>query len=331
MLRNLCSISSVSLVVISVIPSFAHALGPIDGDIYGRLNVTYQYENNAEDGKVWKLESNASRLGFKGATPIEDGLSLIYQIEYGVEVDDGDKNGQTVSQRDTFVGVNGTWGQLKGGKLTVPFKESKGDFDRFNDLQGELGKIIDGEERVDNVLQYDTHKLLGPWVGTLAIVPGENTDDGNEDGPADGMSGSLVLNDRAFYLGLGFNANIKQQDQFRVVGTWKWEGVNDGTLSVGGLYQYSEISERDVTYIDGKEKAVAFGVSSAYSFQRYAIKAQYMVSDRSLQLSDARQFSLEFDRQLGERSTLYCYFTQRDADEKNRRNSYIAVGLRHPF
>ena len=315
----------------SIFPGRVYALGPIDGFVYGRLNVSYQNEHNAESGSVWKLESNASRLGFKGKTSVENSLALLYQIEYGVEVDDGDKNGQTVSQRDTFVGIQGEWGRLKGGRITIPFKEAKGGFDLFNDLQGELGKIIDGEERLDNVLQYDSRQFLGPLALVLAIVPGENPDEGDEDGPADGVSGSLGYSQNQLYVNVGFNVDIKQQDQLRLVAGWRSIAIAKGSLNVGALYQRSKISDSEISFIDGEDKANAYGVSAAYSLQGNTFKAQYIDSDRSIARSDASQFSLGVDHMLGKRSLLYGYYTRRDADEKDQRNRYIAIGIKHPF
>ncbi len=330
MRRIFCWVSFLG-VFFSIFPAWVYALGPIDGTVYGRLNVSYQNEHNAESGSVWKLESNASRLGFRGKTLIENSMSLLYQIEYGVEVDDGDKNGQTVSQRDTFVGIEGEWGRLKGGRITIPFKEAKGGFDLFTDLQGELGKIIDGEERLDNVLQYDTRRLFGPLAVTLATVPGENPDEDDEDGPADGVSGSLVFSQKQLYMSVGFNVDIKQQDQLRLIGGWRWDAVGSGSLKVGALYQRSKISNSDIDFIDGGDKADAYGLSAAYGLQRNTFKAQYIISNRSISRSDASQFSLAVDHKLGKRSVLYGYYTRRDADEEGQRNRYVAIGIKHPF
>ncbi len=321
-----------STITLSLMSTKVYSSGPIDGDIYGRLNVSYQYENNEVTGKAWKLANNASRLGFKGKTSLKNNITILYQIEYGVEVDDGDKNGQTVSQRDTFIGLEGQWGQIKAGRITIPFKEAKGNIDRFNDLQGELGKIIDGEERINNIVQYSSQKLLGPMVATIAIVPGENSQNSNENGPADGISGSFVFNNDKLYLGLAFNSNIKEQDQWRLATSWQWGDSDNGLISLGALYQHSETSSNSqLTYIDGRNEADAYGISSSYTQQSNTFKAQYIISDRSVSLSDARQFSFAIEHKLGERSTLFAYYTDRDAAEATQSNSYLAIGLKHHF
>lgn len=315
-----------------LISTNAYSDGPIDGDIYGRMNVSYQHEKNEADGDVWKLASNASRLGFKGKSLVDNQIKIVYQIEYGVEVDDGDKNGQTISQRDTFIGIAGAWGKLIAGRITIPFKEAKGNIDRFNDLQGELGKIIDGEERINNIVQYSSENLLGALVSTIAIVPGENTKDSNKNGPADGVSGSLVFDNKKLYFALAFNSNIKEQDQWRLATSWQWGTPANGSLSVGALYQHSKINnDSQLTYADGQYSTDAYGFSSQFTHQKNTFKAQYILSNRSISLSDARQFSFAIEHKLGERSTLYAYYADRDSAEAAQSNSYLAIGLKHNF
>ena len=77
-----------ALAVAATLPTFAFAVGPIDGTIYGKVNASVVNDDNDTDD-AWKLNSNASRLGFKGKTEIADGLHAIYQAEFGINVDDG--------------------------------------------------------------------------------------------------------------------------------------------------------------------------------------------------------------------------------------------------
>ena len=53
----------------------AIADGPIDGKVYGKVNVSVvNTDTNSDD--AWELNSNASRIGFKGATEISDSLEV---------------------------------------------------------------------------------------------------------------------------------------------------------------------------------------------------------------------------------------------------------------
>ncbi|KGJ95936.1 porin [Colwellia psychrerythraea] len=295
-------------------------------DVYGRLNLSYQLENNKQTGKVWKLANNASRLGFKGGSVFAENMSIVYQIEFGVEADDGDKKGRTLSQRDTFLGVQADWGRFIAGRITIPFKEAKGNFDYFNDLQGELGKIIDGEERLDNVLQYDSQKILGPIKATIAIVPGENTNDSSQDGPADGISSSIEYKNNDLFFSAAINSNIKQLDQLRLVATWPVR-----KLRLGLLFQHTKTSENTVLLADGSNSANAYGISTSYAFNKNRINAQFIRSDSSMKLSDATQFSIAWEHSFNSRTTFFTYFADRDAEQADKTESYYALGLKYNF
>ena len=78
---------------------FAAANGPIDGKLYGKVNVSVvNSDSGSED--TWKLNSNASRIGLKGSTQVSEGLTVFYKTEFQVDVD-GD--GYSLQQRVTDV------------------------------------------------------------------------------------------------------------------------------------------------------------------------------------------------------------------------------------
>ncbi|MGB5670049.1 MAG: porin, partial [Sedimenticolaceae bacterium] len=68
-----------------------------DSTVYGKLHTAIQYNDlEVPDGAGGKLdrsnysvESNASRLGFKGSEDLGNGLKAIYQIEFGISSDGG--------------------------------------------------------------------------------------------------------------------------------------------------------------------------------------------------------------------------------------------------
>ena len=76
------------------IAPFTAANGPIDGKLYGKINVAVV---NSDSGSTdtWKLNSNASRIGLKGSSQISEGLSVFYKTEFEVDVDDIKKQWKT--------------------------------------------------------------------------------------------------------------------------------------------------------------------------------------------------------------------------------------------
>ena len=149
--------------------------------VYGKVNVSFEnhdLDNGDDSADQWELNSNASRLGVKGSEKISDNLSAVYKLEYEVAVDDGS---DVFKQRNIYGGFKGGFGQIIVGKFDSPLKVAQGKVDQFNDMSdGDLKNVVTGENRESNLIQYSTPNL-GPVVATLAIQPGEDRDEGQED------------------------------------------------------------------------------------------------------------------------------------------------------
>ena len=111
------------------------------------------------DTDLSKVSSNSSRLGFKGAEDLGDGLSAVYQLELGVNMDGttssvatgvtstttgavSTTSVNTLSLRNTYVGVKGGLGTVLFGTHDTPYKTATGQFDAFADSMGDYNAII---------------------------------------------------------------------------------------------------------------------------------------------------------------------------------------------
>ena len=93
------------------------------------------YTDDASDG-VWDVTNNSSRLGVKGSEDLGNGLSAIYQFEFGVDTTDG---GNLNSNRPKWVGLKSdSWGSVKIGTQWTPYYNVAGAADQFNS-----GRIFD--------------------------------------------------------------------------------------------------------------------------------------------------------------------------------------------
>jgi predicted porin len=64
-----------------------------------------------------RVQSNSSILGFRGSEDLGGGLKAIFQFETGITQDVASA---ATFNRDTFVGLQGGFGQIKGGLITGP-------------------------------------------------------------------------------------------------------------------------------------------------------------------------------------------------------------------
>lgn len=305
--------------VLTVLLLAAGGAAAADVDVYGKANISVQNTDEAGVSEV-ELKSNASRFGVKGNEDLGDGLKVIYQFEWGVNPD---SSGDNISARNQFVGLAGSFGTLKVGRNDTALKTAQGDFDLFNDLSGDIGSILNGENRVANYVGYTTPQFADAFSVTVNLVPGEDAAAGN-DGIADGTSISLNYETDAVYAALARDADIDGAgvDTTRAVGGYKF-----GAAQVNVLYQ-----QTDAGALDGD----GYGASFAYRFGSNTFKLQYVDADIYQVGVDSdvvleNQASVGLDHKLGDRTKLFGFFTTGDVAATGESNEYFGLGIEHKF
>jgi predicted porin len=305
---------------------FLLAAGPAlaEVDVYGKLNVTLQNSDEAS-GSVVEVQSNASRVGVKGEEELDKGLTAIYQFEWEVDPD-GSSGDENFSARNQFVGLQGAFGTVKVGRHDTALKEAQGDFDLFNDLEGDIKNTFNGENRLKDYIGYTTPDFRDAFSVTVNFFPGEDPAAGN-DGIADGTSISVNYETDRIYAALARDRNLDGEgiDTTRLVG-----GYTLGAARFGLLYQQTDA---------GTEDEDGFGGSIAYTFGNSTAKLQYL--DADIWRTDPQpdpldnllesQLSVGLDHELGENTKLFGFYTDGDIGGANQGNDYLAVGIEHKF
>ena len=337
MKKNLLAIAVGAAVAM---PTLALADGPT---VYGKVNLSLEHSEvdpeptapNNED--KWELNSNASRLGVKGDFDLDvAGLKAIYQAEFEINVDDGDKKGQTITQRNIFGGLKGDFGTLKAGKFDTPTKKAQGKIDQFNDIGGDIKNILAGENRASNIIQYSTPKLADMLTLNAAFIPNEDSDDfdgdgENENGLTDTISVSLVAEKDMFFGAISHDADMEDELVSDETGTSVTlditraaVGFKPGNLELGLLYQMAEETEGD-----GEEDSVV--ASAAFKIDRVKLKAQYGMTEGDVSEEEVTQLSLGADYKLAKASKVYAYGTQLEFDVADTEETIFGIGMEHKF
>ncbi|MGH9255832.1 MAG: porin [Vicinamibacterales bacterium] len=165
-------------------------------EIYGRANLgldyyeakgaTNPYENR--QGR-WRVFDNSSRVGFRGTEDLGSGLRAVFQIETGVNVDNGSNTGQAGANngstgfwasRDSFVGLDSGYGRLTLGRQSLYYQNGVNAQFSSNYINTEvpwtdgrqLGRISTGVaiSRTSNVVQYTSPTFAG-MNATLSYSP----------------------------------------------------------------------------------------------------------------------------------------------------------------
>lgn len=306
-------------------------------DIYGVLNVSVDRVDSNQTGKdkSTSVNSNASRIGFKGSEDLGGGLKAIWQVESGFNADDNSKG--TLGSRNTFVGLSGGFGTVLAGRHDTPMKLLGRKVDNFGDGMADSRNILgstanDGKNAFDgrqnNVIAY-----ISPNFSGLTVVGAYVTDNGASTAGTACVTGldcntndaySLTADyaNGPFMLGAGYekhNVNAagvtNSRKLWRLVG-----GYTFGDAKLGALY---ENGSADTALAPADRKA--WGLFGNYAIGAITLKANYLKADdyKGVANSSAKQYTLGADYALSKRSTAYVYY----AKVKNDTNAAFGLGL----
>lgn len=286
-------------------------------EFYGKFNVVQEFIQQEAGGSYSKLNSNASRLGVKGKFALDNGLTAIYQAEYETFIDEGEKAaGQTITQRNTFVGVESGVGTLQAGIFDTPLKLSQNKVDLFNDLQGDIKNVIsaNGENRMKNSVQYTSPSL----AGVVLAVDHINSEDKTTAKRDNGVSASLAYTRGGIYLAYAYDNAVKAEglEISRVVAQY-----TVGGLQVGALW---ETQDNNGTDDDGWMASASYKLNSTV-----ALKAQYGESD--MKKTGGQSYSIGADYKLAKAAKAFVYATAEDADAAGSANQYYGAGVEYKF
>ncbi|HSO82031.1 porin [Thiocapsa sp.] len=161
-------------------------------------------------------EGRASRIGVKGSEDLGNGLKAIYQVELGINLNDTNNNvlsnSDSITYRNTFVGLAGDWGTALLGRHDTPMKISTGKLDLFSDTMGDYNGTVGFRDlRADNVVAYISPSLAGFQLMGAIIPAGGATGGGqglnlNEDSLAGAYSLAGIYSNGPFYGSVAYES-----------------------------------------------------------------------------------------------------------------------------
>ena len=305
--------------------------------VYGKLNIALN--NNGSDGvneKEIDLISNSSRLGLKGQLEMQDGLVGLYQIEYQIDPVDGHardevrgENGEikvtdsTFTQRNSYVGLKGSFGTLKLGKHDTPLKKASLKVDLFNDLKGDIKNITDGENRITSFLGYDS-PVFGGGV-SISVSLSKGKDDGVIGTDLDGefgtnLSASLKYDIEVIQFVIATEkASIKGFDHNRL-----GMMIPAGPVTIGLIHTTTKSTVGNSVDYDATTISIAGKVADGNG----RVKFQYGTSDKSAGLT---QTQIGYDHKLFKNFKILAYHTVRSQDAANSDDAHTGLGIEYKF
>ena len=195
-------------------------------DFYGKINMSIAQIDDGLDTETDTL-NNASRVGFKSKLKLSDNLNFLIQIENEIDPTDGRADGDKVfKQRNTFIGISGNFGKFFVGTHDTAFKKAQLKVDLFNDTQSDIKNILRGENRMQDLVGYESPELFN---GIKIVINNIKTSDKSY------QSYPLNYNSDSFKASYSIDTGLKGYDSQRIASSYIF---NKTTLGV--IYQDSE-------------------------------------------------------------------------------------------
>ena len=284
-----------------------------DTTVYGKLFVTLESQETLTGTKL-NAENNASRLGIEGNVELKRDLELIYQAEYEVDPVDGtadESNGHTLKQRNTFVGFKGSLGTLFLGTHDTAFRNSQAKIDLFNDLTGDIKNILEGENRLSELVGFTTPVFSKNFSATFNMIKGK-------DGLDDASSFSLNYQTSNIYAALALDSKVKGYDSYRVSFQ-----IPFNKAQLGLMYQTSEKVNKG-----NNEEGYVVSLSRNIT-NKGIIKLQ--LAESNLKQVSGKQKTFGFDREISKKAKIFIFYTDLSSQKVEKEKNITAVGFELKF
>lgn len=300
---------AVAVSSILALPTFAANV-----DIYGRADLSVQKSDEGE-GSFTEVKSNASRIGLKGTHELDDGLFVIYKAEFQVDLDGDSEKGDSITDRNQYVGLKGAFGEVLLGKNDTMLKQSQGKVDLFSDLNGDIKNLWKGENRMADTVSYKSPKVNDFRIGVTYIAE-------DEVDAEDGVSVAVFYGDKKLkkskvYASIAVDSEVKGYDVKRATIQSKISGI-----TLGAIYHTQE-------KVDGSGEMDGFLVSAKYKIDKVTLKGQYQTADYDG--GDSKSgVTVGVDYPLAKSTKLYAFYTSFDMDT-GADEDYLAAGIQYKF
>lgn len=317
-----------------------------------------------EDFKGWGLNGGgalpgagrANRVGVKGSEDLGNGLKAIYQVEFGVRMTEEKSSGNavsgsndTITMRNSFVGLAGGWGTFLVGRHDSAHKISTGKLDMFADTMADYnGTVGFDDKRLDNAIAYISPSLSGFQLAAMAHAGGASTagsgENVNSDSLAEGYSLAGIYKNGPFYASIAyesFGQELFMDSETSFLGPRFPDGrprpgyVNDdytkwriglGLLDWNGFTLsgvYEEQSDRpagQISPLTQPEKLKLWQIQAGYAFGNNMVKAMYGSGDRDGKFPEVRQVKELKDAVEGD---FYTWAIAFDHNFSKRTKAYV--------
>jgi predicted porin len=333
---------------------------PAEIQLYGRVNVSVEHitiKNSSNttalpNDSTNELVDNSSRIGFRGNKDLGGGLKAFFQVESNVGLDDG---GQAWSSRDSYAGLEGGFGKIRGGRSIGPVYYATYDYismhnhDTGTSADALLAPTIFGNAGFMNNLLWYTSPKLGNFTIDAAYSFGPT---------GTGEARAAGLTDQPSYIGLvgsydqgGLHLAASYANTKNTSALSPGTGNNDTAMTIGGAYNFGsfvlgalvEKSESDLAG-GGDADRTYWRVSGMLPVGKHEFHLNYGMAGETATDDGAKQYTIAYNYNITKETKVYVFYTAVDNDtagtygfrqstpaSAGADQTSIALGFRHNF
>lgn len=323
------------------------------GQVKGGVEVGFANKVSGEKvegtGKsTTQIVDYGSRIGFKGHEHLNGDLKAIWQVEQDVNIGGVE---QGFSTRDSFIGLQGSFGTVKAGYQSTPVRDLNGKLDQWeysNDAAG-LGHFTrkNDARRRATAISYTTPDM-GGFSATAYVSPSDNNHDkanihyGNSDNALYGVGLSYAQPNGGFFADLAgtyvkngpANANPHKSKSYQALAQ---VGYETDKVLVGAAYQRASAVDEKYDIVNEAVLSGAYQVDDALRLKATAAYGwginEYGGQAKAWGNGKYYQGLVGADYALSKRTVLnaqagYIQFGKKD--EKTS-GGIVGVGMSHKF
>lgn len=299
-------------------------------EVYGQARMSVGMIGNdadpgaapADDDSSIAVTSHASRLGFRGNEDLGGGLKALWQIESGIDMDNG---GGNAIDRNTFVGLAGGFGTVILGQHDTPYKMSTGKLDVFSDTYADYNAVINSthDMRSDNIIAYLSPDMSGFSLAVAYIDDISNDDLPDTDETVDQRALSLaaMYSNGPLYVSLAYQTVSDYGTGGGGTDSEDFDAMKFGVgytlptqTTLGFIYENTELNETAPTAKPDQD-AMYFAVTHPITTDTTVKLALGQLDETTSGANDGGDFlALGVSKNLTANTEVYALYTQMSND-----------------
>ena len=317
----------ISFAVAAVMAGGMSAVHANDVTVYGKVLMSIDNSDDAAGDSDTNLNSRNGfgAIGVKGSEDLGNGLTAMFQLEYGTNPAAGGEFGG----RDQWLGLKGDFGAVRFGAMSTNYKMSGAKLDPLwrtsldiretgglSGLHG--GKGEQGQGRATNTMRYDSPSFNG-----AKVVANYTLDSGFDD--EDGYGIGLHYDQGPLFASVDYiNNGVDGEDD-----AWKLGAkYSMDAIAVFGHYEQGGLVESFTGA--GESDANRWHLGGSFAMGSTMFIATFGQSDDDAG-TEADSWRLAVKHAMSKRTFVYGGFARVDEDGAADEDDLFTVGMVHNF